>query len=566
MHTQRTASVLPHFGQVALAVVLLCAMLLTSACGGDVHLQQQASQSQAKLDHQLQQAQKIGVPASLLQPLIQQEQQLSRASTPFNPFADQATNAYYHNLARRYTQLALQVQAIMASSTEQSQAQAQQDMQNFQTTLAQRRSQGLPVDNFTRQYNQSQALMASAKYPKDYASISHKAQISKQSLDLMQSVSGKLATFKQTIGQMQTAHLDVTLLQSQLQNDQQAFVTGATLTDFQKLNVLLNAQYQQAVVNSTQAIPYVTAAKLKEFDTQIKLLQTYGMNADPYQKRLNADRAKVSQTMSIQDFANFSQQVDTDVAAMHHDLVQGQARYLIKQFHQEVDAWGKAHPYHDKFNGQNYTLDSGYAPSGIGSDIDLDLSWASTSGDFQGMVDEANNALFNLHMMETDYRDKTPFDRVHATDLQLLNHYKLKGQVIVISLAGQALRLYQDGKLVRGMLVTTGRTERPSLPGVWSVMNRQSPTVFKSIDPQGSPYWYPDTPIHYAILYHHGGYFLHDSWWRANYGPGTQFPHSDSGGDQVFSGNGSHGCVNIQENQAAWLYNATNWNTTVVIY
>jgi lipoprotein-anchoring transpeptidase ErfK/SrfK len=133
-------------------------------------------------------------------------------------------------------------------------------------------------------------------------------------------------------------------------------------------------------------------------------------------------------------------------------------------------------------------------------------------------------------------------------------------------MAEQALRVYQDGNLVRAIQVTTGQEALPSLPGVWQVLARESPTVFKSPDPPDSPYWYPDTPIHYAILYHSGGYFIHDSWWRADYGPGTQFPHYDSGGDEAFAGTGSHGCVNVPLDQAAWLYSNTNWQTQIVIY
>ena len=182
------------------------------------------------------------------------------------------------------------------------------------------------------------------------------------------------------------------------------------------------------------------------------------------------------------------------------------------------------------------------------------------------MINQAHNALFNLHMMEADYNDKTSYDQVHATDLQLIKHYQLTGQIIIVSLAEQAMRLYQNGKLVHAFLVTTGRPERPSLPGLWSIQARLSPTIFKSSDPRGSPYWYPDTPIHYAMLYHAGGYFIHDAWWRNTYGPGTQFPHADASGDQAFAGNGSHGCINLPEGQAAWLYGHTDLNTSMVVY
>jgi hypothetical protein len=366
---------------------------------------------------------------------------------------------------------------------------------------------------------------------------------------------------------MKQANIDVTAMEVQYQDDQQSLAQVTTPIDAQHLSTLIDSQYQLAIVNTTLAIPYVTTAKYNEFAIQVKLLKTYGGDTTTYQKRLDADKTAMQNAKNLQDFQAFSQQINADIASMHDDLVQNEANYLVKQFHQEVDAWGNAHLYHNTFNGQNYPLDAGYMAAGIGTDLDRDLSWSYTPDNFQAMVAEANNALFNLHMLEADYRDKTPYNQVHASDMQMIEHYKLqKGQLLMVSLVQQAMRIYQDGKLVNSFLVTTGRNELPSVPGIWPVLDRKSPTTFKSPDPPGSPYWYPDTPIHYAILYHWGGYFVHDAWWRVDYGPGTQFPHVDSGGDQSFAGSGSHGCVNMQEEQAAWVYSHTDWNTTIVIY
>jgi lipoprotein-anchoring transpeptidase ErfK/SrfK len=171
-------------------------------------------------------------------------------------------------------------------------------------------------------------------------------------------------------------------------------------------------------------------------------------------------------------------------------------------------------------------------------------------------------------MLEQDYSDKTPYNQVHATDRQMMQHYPSlqHGMVLMVSQVEQAMRVYRDGKLIRAFYVTTGRVERPALPGVWTVQDRKSPDQFKSTDPPGSPYWYPPTPIQYAILYHWGGFFVHDAWWRVNFGPGTQFPHYDVGGDESFAGNGSHGCVNMQSNDAAWVYANTDWNTQIAMY
>jgi L,D-transpeptidase catalytic domain len=556
-----------RLAQVILTALLLGTMLMVSACGSDAPMQQQVNKNQTHFDSLLKHAQAIGVPGLLLQPLIGQEQALSQTHAPFSLFNTQNTNEYYSNVSTRYLQLAIQLQGIVATSTERAQNTAQHNLQALQTTLAQKSAQGLPVQNFIRQLNQERTQLHTAQYPKDYAAISAQTKTDMQALNLLQQTAANLMTLRNTIGQMQNAQIDITWLQEQYASDQQTLTNAITPTDFQKLGVLINAQYLQAAVHTTQAIPYVAEAKLNDFANQIQSLKSYGGDITVCQKELDTDQAHMKQRMNLQDYITFSKQIDTDMTTLHSDLVKNEASYLVNQFHQEVNNWGNAHLYHDTFNGQSYPIDAGYMQEGIGSDLDGDLGASVTTDDFQNVVNEAQNDLFNLHMLEADNADNTPYNQPHNSDLQILSHYNLMhGQVIVVSLAGQTLRVYQDGNLVRGFQVTTGRPELPSLPGVWPVQDRESPTVFKSPDPKGSPYWYPDTPIHYAILYHSGGYFLHDSWWRADYGPGTQFPHNDSGGDESFAGDGSHGCVNLPLDQAGWLYNTTNWQTQIVIY
>ncbi|GAC1394546.1 MAG: hypothetical protein NVS4B11_21360 [Ktedonobacteraceae bacterium] len=547
-------------------IVLLALVLLTSACGGDAHTQQQASHNKATFEASLQHAQKIGVASSLLTPVQKQDQQLSNTSAPFTPFNDKPDTDYYHNLATRYAQLNVQMQGIIATSTDQAQARAQRTLQNFQTTLSQRRAQGFSVQTFAQQFTQDQSLLSTAKYPKDYALVTNNAHTSMQSLDLLQAVSTQLTTLQKTIGQMQAAQIDITAITLQYQSDQQALAIATSPTDFQNISTIINAQYQQAIANTTQALPYVTAAKLSAFEMQVNQLKTFGVDTSVYQKRLDADKALMGNTKSIEDYQAFSNQIDSDIAAMHNDFIMGEATYLVKQFHQEAEAWGKANAYLDKNDGQKYPLDAGYLKPGVGEDLDNALAYAVTPDDFQGVVDQVNNEFFNLHMMEADYSDKTPYNQAHSTDQQMLDHYKLqKGTVLMISQPESALRLYKDGKLVQSFVVTLGRVELPIVPGIWPILNRLSPTTFTSPYPKGSPYYYADTPINYAIQYHAGGYFVHDSWWRADYGTGTQFPHADSGG-AVSASNGSHGCINMQKDQAGWVFANTDFNTMIVIY
>jgi hypothetical protein len=98
------------------------------------------------------------------------------------------------------------------------------------------------------------------------------------------------------------------------------------------------------------------------------------------------------------------------------------------------------------------------------------------------------------------------------------------GTVVVVSLLEQCMRVYQDGQLINAFLVTTGRYEVPSLPGSWQVIQHQENVTLMSAYPNSSPFWFPPTPVRYLLAYHMGGYMIFDSWWRTNFGPGTNFP------------------------------------------
>ena len=512
--------------------------------------------------------QQIGVPSSLLQPVLKQEQVLNSSNAPLALFNKQPGTSYYQHLAQRYHVLSSQVTAVITTATEQLRVQAQQDMQNFQTALSGENTQGGHImQSFAQQFSQDQFLLSAAQYPKDYAAISKDAHQAILSLNAMGTTFKQLTDFQATIARLKAAHLDVTAVQAEYQNDLQLFNQATQLHDFQDIATQINAQYQQIVVNSVQAFPYVGITKLNELESQVNQLKSYGMDVSSYQARLNSDQVAEGNAKTVFDDLVFFNQVDTDIASMQDDLARGQARYLVKQFHSEVAAWAQAHLYHDSSDGHAYALDNGYMKAGIGSILDGDLASAATTADFQAMIDETRNAIFNLHMLEADYNDHASYNQAHGTDLQVISHYKLQNkQLLMVSLVEQAMRVYQNGTLVASFHVTTGRQELPSLPGVWSVLDRKSPIIFTAAEPKGSPFWFPDTPISYAILYHYGGYFVHDAPWRANFGPGTQFPHQDSSGTTAYNFDGSHGCINLSESDAGWVYHHTDWNTSIVIY
>ena len=556
-------------GVLVLTLAILI-MLLLSACGGNPQLQQQVSQNKAALDSAIVHAQSIGIPHTMLQPIISQEAQLSKTNAPIGLLNNQPVNDYYSNLGQRYAMLAVQVNGLISQATQQFDYRASQDLQKLENALAERQAQNfVEARTFAKQLTRYQSELAKAQFPRDYIQISKNALNSTQALHLMGPAFSSLTSLRQVIQQLQASHLDVAALNQQQQNDLQAFRAAATPADFSQLIDLINAQMQETTVYSTQAIPYVGAAKLKQFGADIDLLKHYGQNPAPFQQHLQADQASLSQAKTINDFLKVSAQIDSDTASIQVPLVQGEANYLLNQFHQEVTNWGKTHQYHDPYNGNNYNLDYEYDMQGIGSDADVAVQSAQTIDDYQSAIDQVNNDFLHLRAMEADYNDKTPSNQPHATDISLMKHYGVYGSdagpVLVVSLLEQTLRYYNNGKLIRSFEIVSGQYQLPSPPGFWSIILREHPTQFKSSEPPGSAFWYPPTPIQYAMEYHAGGYFFHDSWWRYSYGPGRNFPHPDPP-TTVYNDNGSHGCINMNPDDVAWLYPHIPYGTPVILY
>lgn len=423
----------PGHATTGIVVCLAFLTLLLSACGpGAPSTIPQATRNKGTLDQQINTARNMGVPAGLLQPIIDQERTLSHTGSPaVTIFSNQAATNYYANLARQYKTLTDQI-----------------------TTL------------------EGQATLVSAK--------------------------------------------------------------------------------------------------LKQFNTTIATMKLYGMSTTAVQQKLTTTQTAISNVKKLSDYEKFPTQIANEISALSTPILEGKAKYLVQQFHQQVTSWGNTHQYHDSYDGQSYNLDYEYDQQGIGSNPDTALSTAQTPADYQNVINMVQGYMANLQAMEADAKATTPANQPHASDLSLMKYYKITSQyVIVISLVEQTLRVYQNGKVIKQFDVTTGQYAKPSLPGLWDVDERLSPTEFISDEPESSPYWYPPTPINYAMGYLSSeGYFLHDSWWRANYGVGTNFPHYDTGGDELFAGNGSHGCINIEESNAQWLYNssASAVGTPIIIY
>jgi hypothetical protein len=160
-----------------------------------------------------------------------------------------------------------------------------------------------------------------------------------------------------------------------------------------------------------------------------------------------------------------------------------------------------------------------------------------------------------LYTMVVKVTDK--FDNVgdgYYTDLGV--NYRR----IIVHLASQSMQVFDGNTLLRTTLVTTGNALLPTPPGIWHVGAKFHPYKFISPWKKGNPFYYPPSNVEYALYFHSGGYFIHDAPWRTVYGPGTNTAPGDPG---IYSG--THGCVNVPGDVAAWLYDWAKIGTVVVV-
>ena len=306
--------------------------------------------------------------------------------------------------------------------------------------------------------------------------------------------------------------------------------------------------------------------QLQAFQQWISLMQQYNGNAGRYRQQYASDQQALQAATSDQTYQTALNALNGHVAAIKLPALQAQATSLQQKLSQQANVWASGHTYYDSYDGVTYNL--GYEYQAIVNYPAQGLMDSSeTVAEYQYAIVQLNNWLANFQAYQTDFYDRTSYNQVHRTDTQLMQKYgDVSGKVIVVALAEQAMRVYQNGSLVNSFQVVSGMPDHPSLPGTWWIETRQTNIKFTSGKKPGQDGYYPPTPIAFAMQYHSGGYFIHQSWWRSEYGPDMQFPHLDSGGSS-FADKGSHGCINMSTPDVQWLYNfATVGSTNLIIY
>jgi LysM repeat protein len=112
---------------------------------------------------------------------------------------------------------------------------------------------------------------------------------------------------------------------------------------------------------------------------------------------------------------------------------------------------------------------------------------------------------------------------------------------IDVDLSEQRVRAYEGNTVVRTMVVSTGLARYPTPPGRFRIYAK-----YPSVTMSGPGYYLTGVP---HTMFFYRGYALHGTYWHNNFGRPM-----------------SHGCINLNRTDAAWLYNWASVGTEVVIH
>jgi lipoprotein-anchoring transpeptidase ErfK/SrfK len=129
-------------------------------------------------------------------------------------------------------------------------------------------------------------------------------------------------------------------------------------------------------------------------------------------------------------------------------------------------------------------------------------------------------------------------------------------QLIEVHLGTQELIAYRDGCPWLATWVTTGQPALPTVRGTFHIFYKARWFLMRSPWPYGSPYWYPDTWVGYAMEIYNDGTFLHTADWE---------PPSAFGRGSEYGPYASHGCIHVQDGPAATLFAWAPIGTEVIV-
>lgn len=141
-----------------------------------------------------------------------------------------------------------------------------------------------------------------------------------------------------------------------------------------------------------------------------------------------------------------------------------------------------------------------------------------------------------------------------GTGYTTINH-GLGKNYIVVSLKDQKLWIYRNNKIVdtvNDVVTGTAQDKGNQTPlGVWYIMYKESPSVLRGYNNDGSKY---SSPVKYWMPFTLSGCGLHDADWRTDWSK------------TAYLRGGSHGCVNIKPSQIKKVWDNVIKHEPVIVY
>lgn len=112
---------------------------------------------------------------------------------------------------------------------------------------------------------------------------------------------------------------------------------------------------------------------------------------------------------------------------------------------------------------------------------------------------------------------------------------------IEVNLTAQQLIAHRGNKILKTFIVSTGTWAHPTVVGEYQIYVKYEATTMS-----GPGYYLPDVPY---TMYFYEGYGIHGTYWHSNFGTPM-----------------SHGCVNMETSEAAWVFGYAEVGTWVIIH
>jgi len=112
---------------------------------------------------------------------------------------------------------------------------------------------------------------------------------------------------------------------------------------------------------------------------------------------------------------------------------------------------------------------------------------------------------------------------------------------VEVDLSTQMLYAYYGSEITSSFLVSTGISSHPTVTGTYKIYAK-----YPTYTMIGPGYNLPDVP--YSMFFYKG-YSIHGTYWHSNFGSPM-----------------SHGCVNMNTNDAAWIYSQSSIGTYVFVH